>query len=908
MDIHIRFSLRKLAVGLVPVTFLFLANQSVLSAQAETISSLEEETSLLEGDLVPQSLEIINVEEQGEKNNSEFTGLNILVESDNLAQGSENEVGPSELKNELLEVKIDNLFESTSIEIHADMEEKVIPEHEDSSLPSNLPVAVQKDVVEQPISLYTSEDGQYREIIWAQGITPPSMGQGGDFKKEVTGEFIEYTMPYEAGNGYYDANKSLDASIEDLNLCFAAVSSNMLHWWLEQNKEYVERYISEKYGADLGQQDYSLTDIRRYTDSFENQQNSRIFNLFKAYYGRRLNGFVSDALVDLFINGYPPKSQGGVNLENPDLVPDKRGGFFHEVFKEKMLTDRMFSGDYLYFGNLVRNNLENQGLLGLTYRTFGTTTHIVTVWGAEYDEKGLIRAVYITDSDDQHHPIGLKRMGITRDSSGKPRLNNNVVKNSFGSHLDYVHTINLGRKHWETYFNGLEDEKQTARQKLSEAKFGLLHAIHAQEEFSDKEERSYLALIEEKYFEGLKQINQAMAKQELSEILQSALQSLRIPMKSVGQALAYDRPFGNLIVHGNSVRHDLPLGHLSIHGDSVRYDLPLGHLSIHGDSVKYDLPLGHLSLHGSSVTHELPVGHVSLHGSSVTHEQPVGHLSLHGSSVSHELPVGHLSLHGSSVSHELPVGHLSLHGSSVTQEVPVGHLSLHGSSVTQEVPVGHLFLHGSSVTQEVPVGHLFLHGSSVSHELPVGHLSLHGSSVTHELPVGALSSSEDLVADKLEYVTAEKTEIEQAGRGIFNQIISLSNEYSGKISIRPTLNMRENGYKNTNISSELIVEQETVGQANSTGLPRAFNQSSEPDFQFEKDSEKEQVTPSTSISSNNQNLGKGSEKAVAKGDEADSQEKETADQTSYLIAFSLLGIGAVGYWLLFHKMIKVDKS
>ncbi|HEM5271572.1 TPA: IdeS/Mac family cysteine endopeptidase [Streptococcus suis] len=891
MDIHIRFSLRKLAVGLVPVTFLFLANQSVLSAQAETISSLEEETSLLEGDLVPQSLEIINVEEQGEKNNSEFTGLNILVESDNLAQGSENEVGPSELKNELLEVKIDNLFESTSIEIHADMEEKVIPEHEDSSLPSNLPVAVQKDMVEQPISLYTSEDGQYREIIWAQGITPPSMGQGGDFKKEVTGEFIEYTVPYEAGKGYYDANKSLDASLEDLNLCFAAVSSNMLHWWLEQNKEYVERYISEKYGADLGQQDYSLTDIRRYTDSFENQQNSRIFNLFKAYYGRRLNGFVSDALVDLFINGYPPKSQGGVNLENPDLVPDKRGGFFHEVFKEKMLTDRMFSGDYLYFGNLVRNNLENQGLLGLTYRTFGTTTHIVTVWGAEYDDKGLIRAVYITDSDDQHDPIGLKRMGITRDSSGNPRLNNNIVKNSVGSYLDYVHTINLGRKHWETYFNGLEDEKQTARQKLSEAKFGLLHAIHAQEEFSDKEERSYLALIEEKYFEGLKQINQAMAKQELSEILQSALQSLRIPMKSVGQALAYDRPFGNLIVHGNSVRHDLPLGHLSIHGDSVRYDLPLGHLSIHGDSVKYDLPLGHLSLHGSSVTHE----------------QPVGHLSLHGSSVSHELPVGHLSLHGSSVSHELPVGHLFLHGSSVTHELPVGHLS-HGSSVSHELPVGHLSLHGSSVSHELPVGHLSLHGFSVSHELPVGHLSLHGSSVPHELPVGALSSSEDLVADKLEHVTVENTEIDDTGREIVNQIISLSNEYSGKISIRPTLNMRKNGYKNTNFSSELIEEQETVGQASSIGLPRTFNQSSEPDFQVEKDSEKEQVTPSTSISSNNQDLGKGSEKAVAKGDEKDSQEKETADQTPYLIAFSLLGIGTVSYWLLFHKMIKVNKS
>ncbi|HFI0563217.1 TPA: hypothetical protein ACGO35_000911, partial [Streptococcus suis] len=253
-----------------------------------------------------------------------------------------------------------------------------------------------------------------------------------------------------------------------------------------------------------------------------------------------------------------------------------------------------------------------------------------------------------------------------------------------------------------------------------------------------------------------------------------------------------------------------------------------------------------------------------------------------------------------------PVGHLSLHGSSVSHELPVGHLFLHGSSVTHELPVGHLSLHGSSVTHELPVGHLSLHGSSVTHELPVGHLSLHGSSVTHELPVGALSSSEDLVADKLEHVTVENTEIDHTGREIVNQIISFSNEYSGKILIRPTL--RENGYKNTNFSSELIEEQETVGQASSSGLPRTFNQSSEPDFQFEKDSEKEQVTPSTSISSNNQDLGKGSEKAVAKGDEADSQEKETADQTPYLIAFSLLGIGAVGYWLLFHKMIKVDKS
>ncbi|NQJ68918.1 hypothetical protein HO543_07525 [Streptococcus suis] len=1020
----VRFALRKLSVGLVSVAFLLVVTTicSVeVSADTEAVlgNSIHELSTLADiGDGKELSLD-----EQMVSQAETVTSLN-QSDQPQLNQGlyeNQNEAATPRLNGDSSATNQEDSLSSgeyrSSGEPTSPKENPVIP-------------------VSQPTSYYVTDSGETREIIWAQGVTPPSMGEAGDFKKEVTGEFVEYSMPFEAGKGYYDANKSLDASIEDLNLCFAAVSSNMLHWWLEQNQDYVARFISEKYGADLGQQDYSLTDIRRYTDSFENQQNSRIFNLFKAYYGRRLNGFVSDALVDLFINGYPPKSQGGVNLENPDLVPDKRGGFFHEVFKEKMLTDRMFSGDYLYFGNLVRNNLENQGLLGLTYRTFGTTTHIVTVWGAEYDENGLIRAVYITDSDDQHHPIGLKRMGITRDSSGNPRLNNNVVKNSVGSHLDYVHVIKLGQSYWEEYFNPMEEKRQLARQQLANVKEETLLAIRSQEEFLEKEKNDYSSLLEAKYGEVLASINAVVVASELATVLESGMKQLAIPMQKLGGAVQHSLPKGHLSVHGSSVSHELPVGHLSLHGSSVTHELPVGHVSVHGSSVTHELPVGHLSLHGSSVshelpvghlslhgssvshelpvghvsvhgssvthelpvghlslhgssvthelpvghlsphgssvshelpvghlflhgssvmhelpvghlslhgsfvthdlpvghlflhgssvthelpvghlslhgssvTHELPVGHLSLHGSSVTHELPVGHLSLHGSSVSHELPVGHLSLHGSSVSHELPVGHLSLHGSSVTHELPVGHLSLHGSSVTQELPVGHLSLHGSSVTQELPVGHLSLHGSSVSHELPVGHLSLHGSSVTHELPVGALSSSEDLVADKLEHVTVENTEIDHTGREIVNQIISFSNEYSGKISIRPTLNMRENGYKNANFSSELIVEQETVGQDSSIGLPRAFNQSSEPDFQFEKDSEKEQVTPSTSISSNNQNLGKGSEKAVAKGDEADSQEKETADQTPYLIAFSLLGIGAVGYWLLFHKMIKVDKS
>ncbi len=60
--------------------------------------------------------------------------------------------------------------------------------------------------------------------------------------------------------------------------------------------------------------------------------------MFKTYYGYRTNGFVSDALVDLFINGYKPKSQGGVNLEDSHLVPDSRVVFSTTFSKRK--TDK----------------------------------------------------------------------------------------------------------------------------------------------------------------------------------------------------------------------------------------------------------------------------------------------------------------------------------------------------------------------------------------------------------------------------------------------------------------------------------------------------------------------------------------------------------------------------------------
>ncbi|MFH6640391.1 IdeS/Mac family cysteine endopeptidase [Streptococcus suis] len=522
MNIQERFSLRKSAVGLVSVSLLCAIHTSTVAADT-VVTGVNE---IIEESQVKDEASI-----ESEKNES-LDGSNLEI----VEEIADNIPSPVIAEGEIaVEMKVDGGIENVVSRNDTEVT---------TSEQNQIEVAETKEILNQ--TSYQTESGEQRQIIWAHGITPPAMEQSGGFVKEKYGDYLNYTAPFEAGKGYYDTNKSLDASFIDLNLCFAAVSSNMVHWWLEQNSSYVERYLKEKNSTVNVGENYAITDLRRYIDSFQDQQNSRVFDMFKTYYGYRTNGFVSDALVDLFINGYKPKVQGGVNLEDSQLVPDSRGGFFYDVFKEKKLTNRIFSGSYERFGEDVRTVLESKGLLGLTYRTLGYATHIVTVWGAEYDNQGKIRAVYITDSDDQQEQIGLKRMGITRDASGNPRLNNHVKNNSAGALLDYVHTIRLGQDLWEEYFNPLVKAKKIASQILVDAKKALVLSIQGQSELSESARVTYLEKLDRIYDQGVLAIQKAESSELLNVALEDSLKSLDFPMSAVGEALAAELPAGEL--------------------------------------------------------------------------------------------------------------------------------------------------------------------------------------------------------------------------------------------------------------------------------------------------------------------------------------------------------------------------
>ena len=299
---------------------------------------------------------------------------------------------------------------------------------------------------------YTNEEGEIRTVIWAKGINAPVMGAGGDFRKEVTqgglDTYVIYKAPFSSGNGWYDVNKTRSGGNIDIdkNLCFAAAASNMLHWWFDQNSENVDNYIAKK--GDIIRANRRLSELK---NSFESQEESKIFELYKVLYGYNERGFYTDLLMDLFINGYRPRLSGATNIENDNLIPDNNGGFFYDVFKGEKLTDRTYGGDYEYLSEKLKEVLGDGGLVGLSHKAL-SRNHIVTLWGAEYDLNGNLKAVYVSDSDDQDESdVGMKRYEV-RNVGGKAKLSTNINDKSAGAAVGYLHILYLGSNRWNNYF------------------------------------------------------------------------------------------------------------------------------------------------------------------------------------------------------------------------------------------------------------------------------------------------------------------------------------------------------------------------------------------------------------------------------------------------------------------------
>ena len=295
---------------------------------------------------------------------------------------------------------------------------------------------------------YETEEGEKRIVLFVKGVKAPKLGENGDFRKTEDHGYFDYKAPFEEGQGYFDVNKApfgTDKNI-DRNLCFAAAASNTLHWYLRENKKEIQDYIEDNGDVIrmVGANTYSL---REMLNQNVEQQGSLIYQYFKEMYGNNETGYYTVPLMDLFLNGYTPKEDRKTNIEDKNLQPDARGGFLYGIIGTKPQTGMQSVNGLSDLGNSLQHYLSNNFVVCLSYTTF-SYNHVVTLWGAEYDESGLLRAVYVTDSDDQDETgvetdVAMKRY-VVKGKGNFSFLSNAISEEANGARINSLQYLRFG--------------------------------------------------------------------------------------------------------------------------------------------------------------------------------------------------------------------------------------------------------------------------------------------------------------------------------------------------------------------------------------------------------------------------------------------------------------------------------
>ncbi|MGX9389126.1 MULTISPECIES: IdeS/Mac family cysteine endopeptidase [unclassified Mycoplasma] len=273
--------------------------------------------------------------------------------------------------------------------------------------------------------------------------------------------------------GWFDINKDFDRG--DNLLCAAVVAANAIHYWSTQNKDYINKYLSDPQKGIIGKNnEIDFREINKFLEANNDNiktktEHSQLFEIFKKLYvGRTV---WPDKIFDTYINGYGYSNRQQRNQEI-NYEKGKSGflGFFKDVFGKHLLTDRWHFGYGAYakpLSDRLRREIEANKAIGISH-TYGSVSinHIINVWGADFDKDGIIKALYVTDSDDPRFAFeqeGVrKRLGIKRyrvdfnAADGKVYIG--ARKENITQALD-IYSFGLGVNYWEDYFNNQSKNK-----------------------------------------------------------------------------------------------------------------------------------------------------------------------------------------------------------------------------------------------------------------------------------------------------------------------------------------------------------------------------------------------------------------------------------------------------------------
>ncbi|CEP42943.1 IdeS/Mac family cysteine endopeptidase [Paraclostridium sordellii] len=295
--------------------------------------------------------------------------------------------------------------------------------------------------------------------VFSKGVTPPS---DDDYTiLNLAGYTIPVT-PYKPGMGWYDANKVLNGAGDDY-LCSGATSANMLNWWMDQNADYINRYlklhgenstcINKEFGIS---QNATISNFRKNPDD--------LFRYITKCFGNaEKKGIHPRNTMFWFLSGHD------LNYRLPENKIDDRGGFFQDVFDDFSIIGQIGCSYFPDLNYCLLDNLHKNKGIGISYDTPFGSSHIVSLWGAKFDTNGNLLGVFVTDSNDGETLIdsksgntyGMIYMNVVKEvNTGKARLTNKVTPNgNIGAPVIDLYTLDTGKSIWENYFKSINSKK-----------------------------------------------------------------------------------------------------------------------------------------------------------------------------------------------------------------------------------------------------------------------------------------------------------------------------------------------------------------------------------------------------------------------------------------------------------------
>ena len=219
---------------------------------------------------------------------------------------------------------------------------------------------------------------------------------------------IVFAEGVSTSSGWYDVNK-LSRTSGDINMCWAAASSNIIQWWQDR---YVAAGKSLPAGAVKGTGTKEYDGINKY--------NLALMELYRDLWNNTKGGDVRQGITWYFEGRNVMETMSDYNAQ--PLSPTS-GGYYSSVWNQILpmvyheysyLTyNNLIIGEYLCysswtsieeFSRLVVESID-KGMASLVVSTAlkGGLLHATTLWGYEIDNTtGVITRIWITDSDDMH--------------------------------------------------------------------------------------------------------------------------------------------------------------------------------------------------------------------------------------------------------------------------------------------------------------------------------------------------------------------------------------------------------------------------------------------------------------------------------------------------------------------------